>query len=129
MKTTHVPCKGCHSMIEVPLPDPVKEMVKEPCRCGMTETARINRYWTTALPAIVFLIATAIVTGTYLSGLTEASSAREAAERYKADLTKAREEADQYRREVDRYKTVLGELKASAQPATLEKFKPVEKTQ
>jgi hypothetical protein len=126
-KTTFVPCKGCHEMVEVPVPEPEKVVETMPCKCGLTESARINKHWAMAIPIIVLFISAALAVGTYLSNLLNADALRKESEQNKADVIKVRSEAEQYRTELDKYKAVLGELKA-ASPAVSDKFvKPLEK--
>jgi len=125
-KSTFVPCKGCHEMVEVPLPEPEKVTVTEPCKCGLTENARMTRYWTTALPFAVLFICTAIVAGTTLSNKGELEQSRVLIEEAKAETNRHKVEAQRYFSELERYKAVLGELKAAA-PTVAEKFAQPEK--
>lgn len=55
-------CKGCQDVMEFPEPPPKEIIKREPCRCGITETARIVR----AL-AFVLVVAFLGITGSCIS--------------------------------------------------------------
>ncbi len=92
--TAAIHCKNCHTLIQIPLPDP--EIKKLPCQCGVTETARIVRYWATVVGIVAVMVGTSVMATCHTSHYagveqTKADAARTFAE---AEKTKVMNDVD-----------------------------------
>jgi hypothetical protein len=121
-KTTFVPCKGCHTMIEVPLPDPVQVIKTESCRCGYTEGARLAKYWATAVGMIVVFGAMTIMGGCWVSHHYEADQTRAETEKIKVQTEAQKTEQVRLLDELTKYKNIVEELRKTPSLKLDEKF-------
>lgn len=74
-------CKNCHTLIKIPMPDPV--IKKLPCACGITENARIIRYWATVAGLVVITIGSTIMTTCHTTNYAGVEQAKNEIEKTK----------------------------------------------
>ena len=60
-------CKSCNELVEIPPVEPVKLVVKEPCRCGLTGEARIWRVVIFGIVSIILALTGSCVSSHYFS--------------------------------------------------------------
>lgn len=110
-----VQCKSCASVVEVPIPEPktVEKIVKEPCKCGLTDETRIHRSWATAagFAAIVGLIAA--FGGCHTINMSEVEKIRAETERRKAENASNQKDMEKMTVELKKYKDFFEEFRKS----------------
>ena len=110
-KTTFVPCKACHEMVEVPLPEPEKVVTTAPCECGLTESSRISRHWATTAA----FVGVTLMVGGFGSCVAdkhyEASKITAETEKVKAQTGFNQKELEGMAAELQKYKSFFEEWK------------------
>jgi len=110
-KTTFVPCKGCHEVVEVPLPDPEKVIVTEPCKCGMTENTRMSRHWATAAALVIVTIAIGTAGSCVADKHYEVGKITAETEKLKVQIIANQKEMETMTAELQKYKSFFEEWK------------------
>jgi len=116
-KITALKCKACGAMMPMELPEPEKVVVKEPCKCGVTELARINRYWTTFLACAALFVATAIAGTSVMTSGTKIEELQKALEVKTLEVKQAEQKATEKVAEVEK--------QAASQKSEADKYKEI----
>jgi uncharacterized protein with LGFP repeats len=108
-----IKCKECASMIEVPIPEPkeVEKIVKEPCKCGLTENARTSRHWAVAVAIAVVVITFGISGSCVADKHYETGKITAETEKLRAQTAGNEKEMREMSAELQKYKTFFEEWK------------------
>lgn len=108
-----IQCKHCATMIEVPIPEPkeVQKIVKEPCKCGLTESARQSRHIATAVVLIAICILIGASAGCWTVNSKDVEKVRAETDKIKAQTLSNQKEMDGMSAELQKYKTFFEEWK------------------
>lgn len=110
-----IKCKMCDNMIEVPIPEPeaktVEKIVKEPCKCGLTENARTSRHWAITVAIVGTFAVLGLFGGCGTTHFYESDRLRAETEKIKAQTAFNQKEMDALAVELQKYKSFFEEWK------------------
>lgn len=106
-------CKFCDNMLEVPLPEPVtiEKRVPEPCKCGLTESARQSRHWAITFAIVGTFAVLSLFGGCGTAHFYEPERLRAETEKIKAENASCQKKMEEMAAELQKYKTFFEEWK------------------
>lgn len=108
-----IKCKHCDNIVEVNIPEPVtvEKIVKESCKCGLTENARQSRHWAITVGIVGTFAVLSLFGGCGTSHFYEPERLRAETEKIKVQNDSNEREMQAMSAELQKYKTFFEEWK------------------